>query len=78
MNDITREVDALVKKMDTVKKFNDDIFIEYFEKVGDLQERLEEKQRAGVISDDEYKACYDKLTESFERLKGRLSFCNLS
>ena len=33
MNDIIKEVDSLIAEMNTLEKFNDDLFIEYFEKV---------------------------------------------
>ncbi len=65
MNAIIIEVDGLIAEMKALDKFNDDVFIQYFEKVGEMQERLSDKD------------CSDKLSEAFEKLKGKLSFCTL-
>ena len=40
MNTLIREVDALAAEMDALEKFNDDVFIQFFEKEEALQERL--------------------------------------
>ena len=38
MNAIIIEVDGLIAEMKALDKFNDDVFIQYFEKVGEMQE----------------------------------------
>ena len=83
MNAIIIEVDDLIAEMKALDKFNDDVFIQYFEKVGEMQERLSvqerlsELEKTNKLSSVEYKDCSDKLSEAFEKLKGKLSFCTL-
>ena len=77
MNEIIREVDALIAKMDSVGKLDDDIFISFFEREEELQERLDEQKKENKLSQEEWKDCSDRLGEAFGRLKGKLSFCNL-
>ena len=77
MSAIIKEVDDLIAEMKALNKFNDDVFIQYFEKVGEMQERLSELEKSSELSSVEYKDCSDKLSESFEKLKGKLSFCTL-
>jgi hypothetical protein len=74
---IIKEVDDLIAEMKALDKFNDDVFIQYFEKVGEMQERLSELEKSSELSSVEYKDCSDKLSEAFEKLKGKLSFCTL-
>jgi hypothetical protein len=74
---IIKEVDDLIVEMKALDKFNDDVFIQYFEKVGEMQERLSELEKSSELSSVEYKDCSDKLSEAFEKLKGKLSFCTL-
>ena len=45
MNAIVIEVDGLIAEMKALDKFNDDVFIQYFEKVGEMQERLSELEK---------------------------------
>lgn len=45
MNAIIIEVDGLIAEMKALDKFNDDVFIQYFEKVGEMQERLSELEK---------------------------------
>ena len=77
MSAIIKEVDDLIAEMKALDKFNDDVFIQYFEKVGEMQERLSELEKSSELSSVEYKDCSDKLSEAFEKLKGTLSFCTL-
>jgi hypothetical protein len=77
MNAIIIEVDGLIAEMKELDKFNDDVFIQYFEKVGEMQERLSELEKTNKLSSVEYKDCSDKLSKAFEKLKGKLSFCTL-
>ena len=77
MSEIVREVDALIAEMDSVGKFDDDIFISFFEREEELQERLDEQKKENKLSREEWKDCADRLGEAFGRLKGKLSFCNL-
>jgi hypothetical protein len=74
---IIKEVDDLIAEMKALDKFNDDVFIQYFEKVGEMQERLSELEKSSELSSVEYKDCSDKLSKAFEKLKGKLSFCTL-
>ena len=77
MSAIIKEVDDLIAEMKALDKFNDDVFIQYFDKVGEMQERLSELEKSSELSSVEYKDCSDKLSEAFEKLKGKLSFCTL-
>ena len=77
MNAIIIEVDGLIAEMKALDKINDDVFIQYFEKVGEMQERLSELEKTNKLSSVEYKDCSDKLSKAFEKLKGKLSFCTL-
>ena len=77
MKEIIREVNALIAEMDSAGKFDDDIFISFFEREEELQERLDEQKKENALSQEEWKDCSDRLGEAFGRLKGKLSFCNL-
>jgi hypothetical protein len=77
MNTVISEVDGLIAEMKALDKFNDDVFIQYFEKVGEVQERLSELKKENNVSSVEYKDCSERLSEAFEKLKGKLSFCTL-
>lgn len=77
MKEIIREVDTLAAEMDSVGEFDDDIFVSFFERVEELQERLDEQKKENRLSQEEWKNCSDRLGEAFGRLKGKLSFCNL-
>ena len=77
MNEIIREVDALVAEMNTLDKFNDDLFIQYFEREEEMQDRLDTMEKMGKIAPEVHKNCSDKLAEAFGRLRSKLSFCNL-
>lgn len=77
MNTIISEVDDLIAEMEALDKFNDDVFIQYFEKAGEMQERLSELEKTKMMSSGEYKDCSERLSEAFEKLKGKLSFCTL-
>ena len=69
MNTIISEIDDLIAEMKTLDEFNDDVFILYFEKVGEMQERLSELEKTNKLSSVEYKDCSDKLSKAFEKLK---------
>lgn len=77
MSEIIREVNALIDEMDSAGKFDDDIFISFFERQKELQERLDEQKRENKLSQEEWKNCSERLGEAFGRMKGKLSFCNL-
>ena len=49
MNAIIIEVDGLIAEMKALDKFNDDVFIQYFEKVGEMQERLSEGSKTSGV-----------------------------
>ena len=76
MSEIIREVNALIDEMDSAGKFDDDIFISFFERQEELQERLDEQKRENKLSQEEWKNCSERLGEAFGRMKGKLSFCN--
>ena len=77
MSEIIREVNVLIDEMDSAGKFDDDIFISFFERQEELQERLDEQKRENKLSQEEWKDCTERLGEAFGRMKGKLSFCNL-
>ena len=77
MSEIVREVDALIAEMDSVGKLDDDIFVSFFEREEELQERLDEQKKENKLSQEEWKDCTERLGEAFGRMKGKLSFCNL-
>ena len=77
MKEIIRDVDVLIAEMDSVGKFDDDVFISFFEREEELRERLDEQKKENKLSQEEWKNCSDRLGEAFGRLKGKLSFCNL-
>ena len=78
MKDLNRELETLIKDMNSVDKLTDDLFIQYFEKEEAMQEKLEALKKADKLSAEEYETLSDRLVEAFGRLKGKLSFCNLS
>lgn len=78
MKDLNRELETLIKDMNSVDKLTDDLFIQYFEKEEAMQEKLEALKKADKLSAEEYKTLSDRLVEAFGRLKGKLSFCNLA
>jgi hypothetical protein len=77
MSEIIREADALIAEMDSVGKLDDDIFVSFFEREEELQERLDEQKKENKLSQEEWKDCTERLGEAFGRMKGKLSFCNL-
>jgi hypothetical protein len=77
MNKIISEVDGLIAEMKALDKFNDDVFIQYFELVEKMQEQLVEQENTNKLSSEECEECSEKLAEAFEKLKGKLSFCTL-
>ena len=78
MKDLNRELETLIKEMNSVDKLTDDLFIQYFEKEEAMQEKLEALKKADKLSAEEYETLSDRLVEAFGRLKGKLSFCNLA
>ena len=77
MSEIIREADAVIAEMDSVGKLDDDIFVSFFEREEELQERLDEQKKENKLSQEEWKDCTERLGEAFGRMKGKLSFCNL-
>lgn len=78
MKDLNRELETLIKDMNSVDKLTDDLFIQYFEKEETMQEKLEALKKANKLSAEEYETLSSRLVEAFGRLKGKLSFCNLA
>ncbi len=78
MNDIVKEVDSLIAEMNNLETFNDDLFIEYFDKEEKIQEQLDALVKTNELSSEVCNDCSERLAKAFERLKGKLSFCNLS
>lgn len=78
MNDIFREINDLTAEMDKLQKFDDDVFIRFYEKVDELQEQLDEMEKAGTLSHGEREEYSKKLSEAFEKMRGKMSFCTLS
>jgi peptidoglycan hydrolase CwlO-like protein len=78
MKDLNRELETLIKDMNSVDKLTDDLFIQYFEKEEAMQEKLEALKKANKLSAEEYETLSGRLVEAFGRLKGKLSFCNLA
>lgn len=77
MNEIIHEVDTLIAEMNALDHFNDDLFIQYFEREEEMQERLEVVAKSGKITPNDMKDCSVRLAEAFDRLRSKLSFCNL-
>ena len=77
MSAIRQEVESLIGRMDSLETVEDDLFIQFYEKVGDLQERIGDKYLMPEFAEEERNALTDSLTEAFERMKGKMSFCNL-
>ena len=77
MKEILREANALITEMNALEKFNDDIFIAFYEKEDAMQESLLAAEKAGKLSAEERKDYSDRLAEAFAKLRGKLSFCNL-
>ena len=48
-----------------VLKFDDDIFISFFERQEELQERLDEQKRENKLSQEEWENCSKRLGEAF-------------
>lgn len=78
MSTVISEADALIDEMDSLNQFDDDMFIEYFDKAEKLQERLSAKEQERGVSVEDLKNCSDRLTEAFNRMRGKMSFCRLS
>lgn len=77
MKGIIGEVDALVAEMNALDKFNDDLFIEFYEKEEKMQERISALAEKGALTAAESKECSEKLAAAFDKLRGKLTFCNL-
>ena len=78
MNDIFREINDLTAEMDKLQKFDDDVFIRFYEKVDELQEHLDEMEKADTLSHEQKEVYSKKLSEAFEKMRGKMSFCTLS
>ena len=50
MKEILREANALITEMNALEKFNDDIFIAFYEKEDAMQESLLAAEKAGKLS----------------------------
>ena len=77
MKAIAHDLEVLIKEMNAVDQMDDDLFIQYFEKEEEMQERLEALKDANKLTAEEYAEYSGRLVEAFGRLKGKLSFCNL-
>ena len=78
MNDIFREINDLTAEMDKLQKFDDDVFIRFYEKVDELQEHLDEMEKAGTLSQGEKEEYSKILLEKKKKMRGKMSFCTLS
>lgn len=78
MNDIFREINDLTAEMDKLQKFDDDVFIRFYEKVDELQEQLDDMEKVDTLSHEQKEEYSKKLSEAFEKMKGKMSFCTLS
>ena len=78
MNDIFREINDLTAEMDKMQKFDDDVFIRFYEKVDELQEQLDDMEKADTLSHEQKEEYSKKLSEAFEKMRGKMSFCTLS
>lgn len=76
MDEIFHEVDALIAEMNALDHFNDDLFIQYYEREEELQERLEVMAKTGKMTANDMEDCSVRLAEAFDKLKSKLSFCN--
>ena len=50
MNTVCREVETFIEEMDKLQKFDDEVFISFYEKVDELQDRLDTMEEAGKLS----------------------------
>lgn len=76
MEALQKEVEAFIKKMDALKTFDDDLFIQVMDKAGELQERLGSEE-AKALSPAEKERLSNNLSASFEKVRAKLSFCSL-
>lgn len=76
MKGLQKEIETLVKKMDSLKSFDDDLFIQILDKTEELQERLDSEE-AKVLVPDEKERLSRELSASFDKFRAKLSFCNL-
>ena len=67
---------TLVKKMDSLKSFDDDLFIQILDKTEELQDRLDSEE-AKELAPGEKERLSGELSASFEKVRAKLSFCNL-
>lgn len=50
MNAVCLEVETFIEEMDKLQKFDDEVFISFYEKVDELQDRLDTMEEAGKLS----------------------------
>ena len=50
MKAVCREVETFIEKMDKLQKFDDEVFISFYEKVDELQDSLDAMEEAGKLS----------------------------
>lgn len=74
---IQQQVDSIIAEMKSLKNFDDEVFISFFEKVGEMQERISSSGAAEGLSEADIQDCSERLAKAFDELKGRLSFCTL-
>ena len=74
---IQQQVNTMIAEMESLRDFDDDIFISYFEKEAELQERISSSGTAEGLSEADMQDCSERLAKAFDELKGRLSFCTL-
>ena len=72
MNDIFREINDLTAEMDKLQKFDDDVFIRFYEKVDELQEQLDDMEKADTLSHEQKEEYSKKLSEAFEKMRGKM------
>ncbi len=72
MKDLNRELETLIKDMNSVDKLTDDLFIQYFEKEEAMQEKLEALKKANKLSAEEYATPTHRPVATLGRPRGKL------
>ena len=76
MEGLQKEIETFIKKMDALKSFDDDLFIQILDKTEELQEKLD-SEKAKELTPSEKERLSRGLSASFEKVRAKLSFCNL-
>ena len=76
MEGLQKEIETFIKKMDALKSFDDDLFIQILDKTEELREKLD-SEKAKELTPSEKERLSRDLSASFEKVRAKLSFCNL-